>query len=68
MNDKEFKSGNLSIKFTKEERKLVELSSKAIGHSCSSFLKMILFEWVKQNKGLIKENVNHRKRISKLLK
>lgn len=68
MKSKEFKSGTLSIRFTEEERKLVEISSEITNHSCSSFLKMILFEGLKENEQVIKKDINHRKRISNLLK
>ncbi len=64
---KEFKSGTISVRFLNEERRLLELAAISTNHSCSDFLKMLFSEWLIYNEEILKETIEHRKRLSKML-
>lgn len=67
---KEFKTtiGTLSIRFTEEERKVLEVISLIRNQSCSGFIKSLFYDWVKDNENFIKREAKRRKEFDNILK
>lgn len=67
MKELKTKGGTVSVHFEPEERKLLEIASRATGHSCSTLLRNLFWEWLKKNEKVINEELEHRERIINIL-